>query len=273
MLARHNLVWLTAAGWEAAGDARPGPEQSAMRQWRDNAWPAVARRAEGIAAGTGDTANTAWLALSLPPDPLNGNKPRVGFRVASCHVLRAAAPLRLNDALQAAPISWQPDLQALDTEATSMGLRFHAFGSLAWQAITGLQYLGPCSDIDLLWYPRSRDDLAAGLRLLSRYAAALPLDGEIIFPGGSGVAWKEWLRRDGESACTFASPSASSHESPDESAQGSAHESAHESAHGRASEFDTTVHTPRVLAKAAQSVRLVTRDDLIASLEEVACAG
>jgi phosphoribosyl-dephospho-CoA transferase len=230
MLARHNLVWLSAAGWKAAGDGRPEPEQMAMRRWHGNAWPAVARRAEGSDAGDGDTEKKrAWLALSLPPDAVDGSKPRVGFQVASCHVLRAAAPLSLNDALRAAPVSWRSALQALDADATSMGLRFHVFGSLAWQATTGLQYLGPRSDIDLLWYPRSPDDLAAGLGLLSRYEAALPLDGEIIFPEGSGVAWKEWLRCGGDAS--------------------------------------------HVLAKASHSVRLVTRDELIASLEEVACPG
>ena len=33
----------------------------------------------------------------------------------------------------------------------------------------------------------------AGLALLERHAATLPLDGEIVFPSGAAVAWKEWL--------------------------------------------------------------------------------
>jgi phosphoribosyl-dephospho-CoA transferase len=278
MLARHNLVWLSETGWETAGYGRPELEQKAMRRWRDNAWPAVARRAErseGSNVDTGDddsseSAETAWLALSLPPDPGSGSKPRVGFHVARCHVLRVSAPLMLNHALHAAPPAWQSGLRALDEEATAMGLRFHAFGSLAWQAVTGLQYLGPRSDIDLLWYPRTRHELDAGLSLLSSHAAALPLDGEIVFPDGNGVAWKEWVQADRESA--------SVQESADESEHHSAQESAH-SAHGAeqglelesAHKSRIALPAPRVLAKAIRSVRLVARTDLIASLGEVAC--
>ncbi|MDB5824688.1 MAG: putative phosphoribosyl-dephospho-CoA transferase [Herminiimonas sp.] len=278
MLARHNLVWLSEAGWETAGYGRPELEQKAMRRWRDNAWPAVARRAErseGSNADTGDddssdSAETAWLALSLPPDPVSGSKPRVGFHVARGHVLRVSAPLMLNLALNAAPSAWQSELQALDAEATAMGLRFHAFGSLAWQAITGLQHLGPRSDIDLLWYPRTRHELDAGLNLLSSHAEALPLDGEIIFPDGNGVAWKEWVKAERESALAQESADESEHHSAQESAhsahaseQGSGLESAHNSR--------IALPAPRVLAKAMRSVRLVARTDLIASLGEVAC--
>jgi len=41
--------------------------------------------------------------------------------------------------------------------------------------------------------PTSRDQLRAGLTLLAQHAALLPLDGEIVFPSGRAVAWKEWL--------------------------------------------------------------------------------
>jgi phosphoribosyl-dephospho-CoA transferase len=249
MLARHKLVWLSKVGWESAGHGRPEAEQAAMRRWRDNAWPAVARRAEGSDADTGEAENTAWLALALPPDPVSGIKRRVGFCVARHHVLRVEAPLTLKHALGSALVSWQSSLRTLDAEATGIGLCFHVFGSLAWQAMTGLQYLSPRSDIDLLCYPRSRHELDAGLRLLARHATSLPLDGEIVFPGGSGVAWKEWLQGDRESAPTVASGSASTHESR------------------------AALRAPRVLVKSPQSVGLVARADLIATLGEVACPG
>jgi phosphoribosyl-dephospho-CoA transferase len=208
----------------------------AMRQWRSAALPAVARRAEGGAAAP---AETAWLALSPPPDPASASKPRIGFHVARSHVLRIGPPLKLDAALQAAPAAWQATLQALAAQAIGMGLRFHVFGSLAWQALTGLQYMTDQSDIDLLWYPRSRRELDAGLQLLARFAPDLPLDGEIVFPDGNGVAWKEWLQAGAETAFPAASRA--------------------------------TPRSPRVLAKAPQSVRLLTRADLVARLGEAAC--
>ncbi|MFA9219271.1 MAG: phosphoribosyl-dephospho-CoA transferase MdcG domain-containing protein, partial [Sphingomonadaceae bacterium] len=70
----------------------------------------------------------------------------------------------------------------------------HTYGSCAMQALTGLSYLHPASDIDLLLYPADRQQLDAGLSLLATQAQSLPLDGEIIFPDGAAVAWKEWLQ-------------------------------------------------------------------------------
>jgi phosphoribosyl-dephospho-CoA transferase len=61
------------------------------------------------------------------------------------------------------------------------------------QAITGQSYLTPASDIDLLFVPADAASLRAGLALLEQYAALLPLDGEIVFPSGEAVAWKEWI--------------------------------------------------------------------------------
>jgi phosphoribosyl-dephospho-CoA transferase len=71
------------------------------------------------------------------------------------------------------------------------------FGSLAMQTLTGERYLGDSSDIDLLLRPRDHAQLAAGLALVASHAGRLPLDGEIEFPLGHAVSWKEWL-----GACT-----------------------------------------------------------------------
>jgi phosphoribosyl-dephospho-CoA transferase len=49
------------------------------------------------------------------------------------------------------------------------------------------------SDIDLLFFPRNSAQLYKGMDLFASHAKALPLDGEIIFPAGQAVAWKEWL--------------------------------------------------------------------------------
>ena len=60
------------------------------------------------------------------------------------------------------------------------------------QALTGLLYVTPASDIDLLFHPTCRRQLDDGVALLARHAEELPLDGEIVFPGGQAVSWKEW---------------------------------------------------------------------------------
>jgi phosphoribosyl-dephospho-CoA transferase len=79
---------------------------------------------------------------------------------------------------------------ALCDDAGALSVR--VFGSVAMQALTGLQYVTATSDVDVLFEPASRAALEDGLALLSRHAAVLPLDGEIVFPGGAAVSWKEW---------------------------------------------------------------------------------
>ncbi len=56
-----------------------------------------------------------------------------------------------------------------------------------------MRYITHSSDIDLLLQPATHAELHAGLLLMAGHARALPLDGEVIFPDGSAVAWKEWM--------------------------------------------------------------------------------
>lgn len=182
MFSRHDLVWLTGRGWGAALErALPG-QHEAIEQWRRADWPAVVRRADiGLAAGQ------VSLGVPLPPTP-DGIKGRIGLNASEIDVAQHRNALALPDALRAAPQHWRP---ALDVLADSLPLQ--AYGSLAMQAITGQAYLTPSSDIDLLFFPADAKALHAGLALLEQYAATLPLDGEIVFPSGAAVAWKEWL--------------------------------------------------------------------------------
>lgn len=179
MHSRHDLVWLTPRGWDAAlARALPG-QHEAIEQWQGQGWPAVVRRDEAGAAP-----GNVSLGLALPPDA-DGVKRRIALHAPESEIAKSAPALPLLDAADAAPAHWRP---ALDMLAHALPLR--AFGSLALQAITGQAYLTPKSDIDLLFHPTTRSMLDAGLAIMS--ASPLPLDGEIVFPSGDAVAWKEW---------------------------------------------------------------------------------
>jgi phosphoribosyl-dephospho-CoA transferase len=67
------------------------------------------------------------------------------------------------------------------------------YGSLAWQSATGVTYLADDSDIDLLLRPVSAAQARAALDILSKAAQAgtLRLDGEMEFPDGRAISWKE----------------------------------------------------------------------------------
>ncbi len=180
MYSRHDLVWLTARGWDAAlARALPG-QHEAMEQWKQQGWPVVVRRDEAGAAP-----GTVSLGLAMPPDA-DGVKRRIALHALESDVTETAPPLSLSEAAHAAPAHWRPDLDTL----IRSGLPLRAFGSLALQAITRQGYLTAKSDIDLLFHPRTRATLDAGLALMAE--SALPLDGEIVFPSGDAVAWKEW---------------------------------------------------------------------------------
>jgi phosphoribosyl-dephospho-CoA transferase len=185
MYSRHDLVWLTPEGWDAALAAVPAATRAPLYQWRREDWPAIVRRPDpGAAAGM------VAIGIALPPAPGTGIKPRVALQTPRTGIARHASPIALALAAAAAPAHWRGALLTLSTRAPACGL--HTYGSLALQAITSLPYLTPASDIDLLLAPADRSQLDEGVELLSAHAASLPLDGEVVFPGGGAVAWREW---------------------------------------------------------------------------------
>lgn len=182
MFSRHDLVWLSADGWNAAaGQALPA-DADAIELWRRKDWPAIVRRGDAGAAP-----DIVSLGIALPPDDA-GNKRRVAVRARREHVVRHMPALPLRHAIKAAPAAWRPGLAALSETLPCL----RAYGSLALQALTGSRYLTESSDIDLLAFPSNAVELDAAVGFLSAHAAALPLDGEIVFPNGDAVAWKEW---------------------------------------------------------------------------------
>lgn len=186
-LQRHMLIWLSDQGWREARAVAQPQHLPALLQWQRQDWPAVVRRQDLSAAN-----DEASLGIPLPPDAHTGEKVRVSLRARAGNIRKAAPALALSAALPAPalPPAWREQLAALSRDAGA--LRMHIYGSLAMQTLTGLPYVGTASDIDLLFQPDSRSQFDAGMALLTHYAEILPLDGEIVFPAGDAVSWKEW---------------------------------------------------------------------------------
>lgn len=200
MPSRHDRAWLSSAGWDAAVAGAAPAHAPALEQWRKQDWPLiVTRRTPDAAPGA------LCLGLALPPAA--GRKIRIAVQVHEHMVARIEAPLSLRVAAVAAPAAWTAPLAALLADAGSINL--HAYGSLALQAITSLPYLSDASDIDLLLSPASVQELDAGMHLLQSHQQQLPLDGEIVFPDGAAVAWKEWRDTTGASARVLVKDAAS----------------------------------------------------------------
>ncbi|OON63552.1 malonate decarboxylase holo-[acyl-carrier-protein] synthase [Massilia sp. KIM] len=190
MFARHDLVWLSAHGWDRVCAGAEPEHRTALDGWRRAGWPAVVRRDEAVPVAGQETGLLA-LGIALPPRVQDDRKLRIAARAPIADVGRHAPPLPLLAALDAAPARWRGPLAAFEREATAHGLSPAAYGSVALQAVTGQSYLRETSDIDVLLRPLGRAHLETALALLARHAAALPLDGEIVFPDGRAVAWKE----------------------------------------------------------------------------------
>jgi phosphoribosyl-dephospho-CoA transferase len=174
---RHMLVWLTATGWHAAIAAARDEHKTALMLWESQDWPVVVRRLDADAA-----ADEISLGLPMPPHAETGVKVRIALRARTADIRKLGPAMALRSA--------GGQFAAMCDAAGS--LQWQVYGSLAMQALTGLQYVSPASDIDVLFHPASRQQLEAGVALLAHHAEQLPLDGEIVFPGGAAVSWKEW---------------------------------------------------------------------------------
>ncbi|UPK23236.1 malonate decarboxylase holo-[acyl-carrier-protein] synthase [Bradyrhizobium sp. 131] len=180
-LARHSMVKVTAAGWTAVIKRYPElASEPIVAGWAHVGRPLVVRR-----PACSDTAGLVPLGLPLPP---SHGKRRIAVSLAAADIVAFAQPPLLADAVAAAPPAWRETIEKL----VQLLPETRAYGSLAWQHLTGLPYLSEGSDLDLLWPLSSADKTGILLSDIARIAKQSPmrLDGEITGPAG-GVQWRE----------------------------------------------------------------------------------
>jgi len=183
---RHQLVWLQAAAWPAlAATTGNDAARSALAHWARHDLPLVVARQDQT-----PVEDAAALGLPLPH---TWGRQRLRFLVPRALFARAdnfphardVAPL-LADAVRSAFI-------ALCDGLAEQRLEPRVFGSYGWQLITGLDHVRDGSDLDLLVPLRDARSADDAERLMASFAAdTLRLDGELVFPDGSALAWREW---------------------------------------------------------------------------------
>lgn len=182
---RHGWVRLWD-GWSASlRSPLDGEELAEVEAWcRANRPLVIARRRPEDGVGE--------LRLGLA----TLDKRRIGLHVTTDAVADRLDPLPLTEAVGSAPPVWQPMLAELARRTEAVGAPASVYGSLAWQHRTGLRYVRPASDIDLLFTPYDRWQLDRLLHLLAELGDGTPrLDGEILLPDGAAVAWRELAMR------------------------------------------------------------------------------
>lgn len=182
---RHDLVFVSPPGWRAmlGGRIDLAADPLVMR-WPDRGWPTIRRRALAT--------DSPGIALGLPLPPLAGKK-RLSFVLQPADIISVTGPPSLASARREAPGAWRPTLDRLEELAHRHSVGVRIFGSLAWQALTGLAYVTERSDLDLLLSINSDTDLD---RLAADVAAVeanapMRLDGELMRADGAAVNWRE----------------------------------------------------------------------------------
>lgn len=182
---RHQLVFAHRAAWDSLVQSRDDlTGDSLVRDWVRNGWPLIMRRRlPGEIDG---------LSLGLPLPPSAGKR-RIAVRLHHEDIASTRPLPELTEVLRGAPVQWRPFLGELAGIARTYGVRAGVFGSLGWQWLTGLNYLGPRSDVDIAWALPSQDRIDQLLEDLAELDSRSPvrLDGEFVREDGAGVNWRE----------------------------------------------------------------------------------
>jgi phosphoribosyl-dephospho-CoA transferase len=139
---RHDLIFLSPVAWRSLVKTRDDlAGEPLVAGWVDRGWPLVARRLMPDEAD--------GLALGLPLPPLAGKR-RLSVLIRPDDIVSTAPPPTLSAAASVAPETWRHTLDKVASLASRHGVEARVFGSLAWRNLTGLEYLSPGSDLDLL---------------------------------------------------------------------------------------------------------------------------
>ncbi len=179
---RHWRLWADPAAWvELLKERADLAAEPYLADWARRGWPLIACRPPH-----GAPQDKVAAGIALPPE---AGKKRLSLLLPPDAVIKMAPPPALINAAGAAPPQWQAAITALLRAAPSAAV----FGSLAWQHATGLPYLAPTSDLDLLLTHRDRAESESLLRRIAMIAAAAPmrLDGELVRDDGAAVQWRE----------------------------------------------------------------------------------
>ena len=186
LLRRHSFAWITDSGSSSQFDEGETPlnDVVCLRNWLGRGRPVIIRR-----PCRSEDGRSVYVGLSLPPDPV---KRRLAFRLPFSSLANVVEPPLWTECAEAFSESSEmagPILSIID--ATELPLQ--TFGSYAWQHYTGLSYVTPHSDIDLIVPINRREDWRRFRQLMSETEKAdQRVDLEIILNGDAAFHWREF---------------------------------------------------------------------------------
>lgn len=181
-LTRNQLVWLDPLAWDQI-EARhwDAQAQAILAHWRAQRLPLVVcrQRPETL---------SDQLCVGLPA-PQQWSRRRLALTVRLDHlVVREEFPALLQ---VAQAHQWRAAGLGLSAALAALGVQARVYGSYGWQWLTGLAYLHEASDLDLSMAVNSLEVASQVIQQLSSTALDCRIDGEIVFPQGQAIAWRE----------------------------------------------------------------------------------
>jgi phosphoribosyl-dephospho-CoA transferase len=173
--ARHALLRVKIEAWSTIlADRTDLRDEPILLDWAALSRPLVVRRAT-----PDDPRDAICAGIPLPP---SHDKKRIAITLTREAISSVEPPLPLASCRATASASWLPTIDALLDFGRRIGIPPRVFGSFAWSALTGLDYVSAGSDLDLLWAVTPETDFGALLTGLARIEANAPgrLDGELV---------------------------------------------------------------------------------------------
>lgn len=181
---RHDLVYLRhGSPFNFLCDAVNPELAAAVSDWIERQRPLVVSR---------QTRQPPSLTLALTL-PARLDRQRLAATFQRQDVIAVHPALTVSACLAALPLACRHPLAMLEECILASGARLGVFGSLAWETLSGEAYRHAASDIDLICDIDSPAQLHSCLAALQQAASQFPcrLDGELRFPSGDAVAWRE----------------------------------------------------------------------------------
>lgn len=200
-LRRHQLVWLDEFAWYRVlatalshGDPPQGTSAETadcLAHWAQQRWPlVVSRQPTDTAGGPADVG----LALGLPA-PACWGRQRISITTSFSGVARQGEFPPAGELAPQLPAAARAGWGRLCERMARLEIKAQVYGSYGWQQLTGMGYVHPESDIDLLIDVRTAAQAdQVGALLLAAESGPVRVDGELAFDDGASVAWREWLR-------------------------------------------------------------------------------
>jgi len=187
-LHRHQLAWLSPAGWARVRSREWDVVASeCLHHWAGHGLPLVVTRQPGPIAGTDA------IAMGLPA-PGRWERRRIALSIPRDDVLCMDEFPRAEQVVSLLPQAARADWRTLCARVAACGAVARVHGSYGWRSLSGLDHVRRSSDIDVWIGVCDFGQADAVTRQLQAFDFPQPrLDGELVFEGGSAVAWREWL--------------------------------------------------------------------------------